>query len=169
MIITGHTSNIGKAIYDKYPALGLSRTNGYDINDTMEIIDIIRKNNPKVFINNAYSGIAQSNILLGIYENNLSCKVISMGSMSVYRQDAKSKAQIQYSSDKLHLKHTHEHLKRNGFNSVLIELGMVDTSYNKDKDVKKVSIEEVLRIMHICLTENIDIVRVTPLTKVNNP
>ena len=31
MVITGHTSGIGKALYKKYGGIGLSKTTGFDI------------------------------------------------------------------------------------------------------------------------------------------
>lgn len=164
MIITGHSSGIGKFIFDAYSsAKGLSRTNGYNIEHTNEILEIIKKEKPKVFINNAYSRISQSNILLGIFENNFDCRVINIGSISAFRTDAKSKEQIQYSSDKKHLKQTHDHVRRNGLNSVLIELGPVDTEYNKFKTIKKLSLSSVLNIVNLCISEeNIDTIRWVP-------
>lgn len=59
IVITGHTSGIGKAIYDKFQEIschkivGLSRSNGYDIeNDFDKVVE--EAAGAELFINNAY-------------------------------------------------------------------------------------------------------------------
>ena len=68
--ITGHSKGIGKALFDKlstnHTVEGFSRSNGYDI-DTKQSIIIRSSNNSDVFINNAYSGFAQLDLLKGMY------------------------------------------------------------------------------------------------------
>ena len=59
IIITGHTSGIGKAIYDKFTEtscreiVGMSRSNGYDIEKDFDKI-IKEAAGAEIFINNAY-------------------------------------------------------------------------------------------------------------------
>ncbi len=52
LLITGHTSGIGKCIYDRYGGVGLSRSTGFDI--TKDNIEPY-VNSETVFINNAYT------------------------------------------------------------------------------------------------------------------
>jgi hypothetical protein len=66
--ITGHTSGIGKGMYDHFlnqnhEVFGLSRSNGYDISKNIE--DIIKVSSGcDLFINNAYSGDSQLKLLM---------------------------------------------------------------------------------------------------------
>jgi nucleoside-diphosphate-sugar epimerase len=59
IIITGHTSGIGKAIYDKFKEIscreivGMSRSNGYDIDKDFDKI-VAEAEGCELFINNAY-------------------------------------------------------------------------------------------------------------------
>lgn len=59
IVITGHTSGIGKAIYDKFQEIschkivGLSRSNGYDIEKDFDKV-VEEAAGAELFINNAY-------------------------------------------------------------------------------------------------------------------
>jgi hypothetical protein len=59
IVITGHTSGIGKAIYDKFKEVscheivGMSRSNGYDIDKDFDRI-VEEATGAEMFINNAY-------------------------------------------------------------------------------------------------------------------
>jgi hypothetical protein len=59
IVITGHTSGIGKAIYNKFieiscrEIVGMSRTNGYDIDADFDKI-VNEATGAEIFINNAY-------------------------------------------------------------------------------------------------------------------
>tara|TARA_A200000159_G_C7242289_1_gene305091 strand:- start:329 stop:868 length:540 start_codon:yes stop_codon:yes gene_type:complete len=68
--ITGHSKGIGRALYSKladdHTMQGYSRSNGYDI-ETKQSIIIRSAKDCDVFINNAYSGFAQLELLKGIY------------------------------------------------------------------------------------------------------
>lgn len=70
VVITGHTSGIGAAIYMLYPeALCFSRTNGYDISLPNAQAEIIRESaDCDVFINNAYAGWAQISLLYKMWD-----------------------------------------------------------------------------------------------------
>lgn len=64
IFITGHTSGLGKGIYqyhvnNNHDIFGGSRSNGYNISNYQKILDYIENNNINVFINNAYCGIYQ--------------------------------------------------------------------------------------------------------------
>lgn len=65
--ITGHTSGIGLAIFNKLQPdiLGFSRSNGYDItkpNDRFRIVDQVA--DCDVFINNAYNSFCQTELFI---------------------------------------------------------------------------------------------------------
>jgi hypothetical protein len=59
IIITGHTSGVGKAVYDKFKEIscreivGMSRSNGYDIDADFDKI-VAEAEGCELFINNAY-------------------------------------------------------------------------------------------------------------------
>jgi NAD(P)-dependent dehydrogenase (short-subunit alcohol dehydrogenase family) len=85
--ITGHTSGIGKALYDRlYPdVIGFSRKNGYDISikaDRQRIID--EAADSQIFINNAYSTHAQVDLLYAMAErwHNTDKLIINTGSVT---------------------------------------------------------------------------------------
>ena len=67
--ITGHTSGLGKAISDRFgPALGFSRSTGYDIGRATDRARIVAEAAPcDVFVNNAHCGIAQVELLYELY------------------------------------------------------------------------------------------------------
>ena len=64
IVITGHTAGLGKAIYDKFTEIscreivGMSRSNGYDIDTDFEKI-VEEASGVELFINNAYRGEQQ--------------------------------------------------------------------------------------------------------------
>lgn len=82
--LTGHTNGLGLACYNllkqNYDVIGLSLSNGYDINDYNKIVDTILDSD--VFINNAYSGYAQANLLIKLHQHwqHLPKTIISVSS-----------------------------------------------------------------------------------------
>ena len=66
--ITGHTSGIGKALFDyfvSYTPMGFSRTNGYNINHVEDRKKIVNQcMDCDIFINNAYSDETNSQLYL---------------------------------------------------------------------------------------------------------
>jgi len=73
VIITGHTSGVGKSLYDKLIELGhevwgLSRSNAYDLSTDQlgRFVSAIKNND--IFINNAYHKWAQVDLLYKVYE-----------------------------------------------------------------------------------------------------
>lgn len=67
MIITGHTARIGKYLMERWPdAVGMSRSNGYDIGDRARIVDAAADHD--VFINCAHgSGWEQTELMLELF------------------------------------------------------------------------------------------------------
>ena len=68
--ITGHSSGIGKAVYDRvYPCvIGFSRSNGYDITDAASRKRMIQESiTCDIFINNAHNGFSQIDMLVEVF------------------------------------------------------------------------------------------------------
>ena len=87
--ITGHTKGIGKACYDlliaEHEVIGMSRSNGFDINQTKPII--MTANSCDVFINNAYSGTQQSFLfdeLFNLWREDNTKTIVNLNSRSKY-------------------------------------------------------------------------------------
>lgn len=68
MIITGHTARIGKYLQDRWPnAVGVSRSNGFNINDTEELVKLAEDHD--VFINCAHgSKWQQADLMLALFQ-----------------------------------------------------------------------------------------------------
>ena len=83
--ITGHTSGIGLALANRlkqnHEVVGLSRSNGYGIDDTTAIFDAA--NDCDIFINNAYSEYQQALLLQLFYSQwkDTAKQIISIGSV----------------------------------------------------------------------------------------
>lgn len=71
LAVTGHTSGLGQAIYQLYPSsVGFSRSNGYDISNADDRARIINQSSQcDVFVNNAYAGNAQIDLLYELFAN----------------------------------------------------------------------------------------------------
>lgn len=85
IIITGHTSGVGKAIYDKFKEIscreivGMSRSNGYDIDADFDKI-VAEAEGCELFINNAYRD-GQQLKLVEVLKDKVDMMVV-MGSVS---------------------------------------------------------------------------------------
>jgi len=85
IVITGHTSGIGKAIYDKFNEIscreivGMSRSNGYDIEKDFDKI-VEEATGAEFFINNAYRDEQQLKLLHAL-KDKVDMMVV-MGSVS---------------------------------------------------------------------------------------
>lgn len=136
-VITGHTRGIGKAIFEKYGGIGLSRSNGFDIVNN-SIIPYIDKDS--IFINNAFTmsdPFAQIRLL---YESIDKCKhVICIGSNTKYQGIYKT------SKDALNLACNDLFLQ--GYNVTNIKLGKTDTPFQKDYNGDKISIKSIIQTL----------------------
>jgi len=84
VVITGHTWGIGKALYDSFKSaewevVGLSRSNGYDINADFDQV-VEAATGADLFINNAYRDKQQTKLVHAL--KNKVKKMIVMGSVS---------------------------------------------------------------------------------------
>lgn len=88
ILLTGHTSGIGKYILENYKNVtGISRSNGYDISikeNRQRILELC--DNHDVLINNAYCDFHQSNLLLDFFNRYRwkGKKIINVGSKAAY-------------------------------------------------------------------------------------
>lgn len=101
--ITGHTSGLGKNLYDffanqQYEVIGFSKSNGYDIEKNFQqIIDQV--SNDGIFINNAYANGTQQKFVELLHDRI--DKMIICGSMASRRPDhsmpeySKNKSQLE--------------------------------------------------------------------------
>lgn len=100
--ITGHTSGLGKNLYDffanqQYEVIGFSKSNGYDLEKNFqEIIDQIDTDG--IFINNSYANGIQKKFIENLH--NKIDKMIVCGSIASKFPDS---AMPKYSEDKIQL------------------------------------------------------------------
>jgi len=119
-VITGHTSGIGKAIFDKFGGVGLSRATLFDISKH-DIKSYLK--DCDVFVNNAYDNQhpwAQTKMLYQAKES----RQIVIGSNTT---DQSKNKPHPYQSAKLALENSCNQLFYLGYNITLIKLGYVDT------------------------------------------
>lgn len=106
--ITGHSRGLGKALFKRYPnAVGIS-TKECDINNVDQVLEFIQTSD--IFINNAYSGFKQTEILAGLfelwkYENKT---IVNIVSRSKYPNISKG---YLYSASKASLSHLSNSLR----------------------------------------------------------
>jgi len=109
--LTGHTSGIGKALYDilsvDHEMLCFSRSNGYDISKRDNIKKIVQESlDCDVFVNNAYYSLSQIYILNGLWEfwrRDKTKTIVNNSSLSKY--PGLSGNQDGYSAHKAALSH----------------------------------------------------------------
>jgi hypothetical protein len=120
--ITGHTSPMGKDVYEHYSktyqCLGISRTTGYDFTNTDSLNNTVSEVLARdVFLNIAHVGASQSSLLLKLQErwthDALLRKVITIGSLAT-KVPKKLLDQVgidkQYLKDKHHIDAVHNAL-----------------------------------------------------------
>lgn len=141
-VITGHTSGIGKAIYEKYGGIGLSKSTGFDI--TVDNI-LPYVNSETVFINNAYTlqePFAQVRLLYETYK--LVNRVICIGSNTPYEGI--------YKTSKDALATACADLFAAGVNVTNLKFGKVDTPFQKLYNGSKISIITVVNTVDFVLS-----------------
>jgi NAD(P)-dependent dehydrogenase (short-subunit alcohol dehydrogenase family) len=107
--ITGHTSGIGKAIYQRLdPNIkGFSRSNGYDVNTAEGRHRIISESaDCDTFINNAPAGFGQTYLLTDLYKawRDQDKTIINVGSRIAELQGCPNLDLIEYQAEKTILK-----------------------------------------------------------------
>lgn len=136
IIITGHTSGLGKAIYDKFTQescreiIGMSRSNGYDIEKDFDKI-VEESKGAELFINNAYRDKQQLKLF-----NALKDKVdmmVVMGSVSRHYPEL---VPTDYVQDKQQLAEACrlESIKPNGIPILHLDLSFIEGTEINEKD-----------------------------------
>ncbi len=142
IIITGHTQGLGKSIYDKFKEIscreiiGMSRSNGYDIDKNFDRI-VEEATGAELFINNAYRDKQQLK-LFNALKNKVDMMVV-MGSVSRFYPEL---IPTQYVHDKQELAEACrlESLKPNGIPILHLDLGFIEgTEINENDSTSFVS------------------------------
>lgn len=140
IILTGHTSGVGKFLYDhlskENEVIGISRTTGYTLpNDIDKIIAL--SEGCDLFINNTYYGICQLTLLNKLH--NKVKKMIVLGSIAgQYHQLIQS----DYSKNKLELAERCQALSTVPGNKLLhLQISMLEDAVSSDN---LISYQEVL-------------------------
>ena len=158
--ITGHTKGIGKACAEllgqEHEIHGMSRSNGFDINNTKPII--MMTNSCDVFINNAYSGTKQSELfdeLFNLWRTDDTKTIVNINSRSKYD----GVRTTLYGADKKHLDHIAQSNVFSDMNKrvrvININPGYVDTDMIPDraKDYNKLTPMKVAETIKWCLDQ----------------
>lgn len=161
VVITGHTSGIGQAIYNNltdlgYCVTGFSIDNEYDISvksTQNTIVDACK--NADIFINNAYHVTGQIELLKMVLASwgGLDKFVINIGSKVIFGNDQAKDAKYSASKTKLH-----EVVHRHGENLPKITnviLGWTDTLMSKDVEYPKLTVDNVAKLIRYII-ENKD-------------
>ena len=134
--ITGHTSGIGKEIYDKFKevscreSIGMSRSNGYDIEHDFDKI-VEEATGAEMFINNAYRGSQQLKLFHAL-KNKVDMMVV-MGSVSRFYPNL---ILTDYVNDKQHLAEACrlESINPNGIPILHLDLGFIEGTQINNND-----------------------------------
>jgi NADP-dependent 3-hydroxy acid dehydrogenase YdfG len=159
--ITGHSRGIGKACADllgeEHDIHGMSRSNGFDINDVQPII--MSSHTCDVFINNAYSGIQQSilfDALFNMWKDDSTKTIVNLNSRSKYSYTSPNPL---YSADKKHLDHIAQSKVLSNMNKrvrvININPGYVDTDMMPDraKNYNKLTPTKIAETIKWCLDQ----------------
>jgi NAD(P)-dependent dehydrogenase (short-subunit alcohol dehydrogenase family) len=167
--ITGHTSGLGKACFDYYSNLptfevkGFSRTTGFNITKPRTIITHISNFKYDIFINNAYDGFAQVNLLYELIKK-FEGKIINISSNS---SDGIKNKVWPYAVHKSALDKANQQLFHNGYNVTNVKFGWLDTARVKHIDEPKIDLlDAVDTIDHVVNNPNrIETITVLPTGK----
>jgi hypothetical protein len=124
-LTTGHTKGIGKAIYNKFGGVGLSKSTGFDISFD-DITPYFQ--NTDVFVNNAFDDKNPWSQTKLLYESLSVKKIFCIGSNST---DQSKNWPHPYQSAKLALENSCNQLFYQGHDITLIKLGWVNTERAK--------------------------------------
>ena len=151
VFVTGHTSGLGKAIYDTcisydYHTVGLSRSNGFDLAKNLE--NFIQRDYWDVFVNNAYYSWAQTDLLYKLFEKNKdrNCMIVNIGSVSadgnydVVNPYAVHKAALDKACMQLQLIDSECKV-------VQIKLGRMNTPLVSHKQARKMNTKDIAKII----------------------
>jgi len=155
-VVTGHTSGIGKRLFEKLQpdVKGYSKSTGFDITDKNNRTSIIQRNlDADVFINCAEDGFGQSQLLLELYDEfkDTDKTIINVGS-NVTEVDIKDAPRLlDYYTYKKTLKTLAQDLNQlSALNVRYVTFGYVGTDrmFKKHPEVKNyISVDEAVDII----------------------
>jgi hypothetical protein len=165
IIITGHTSGIGKYLYDHYSnnheVIGVSRSTGYDLSSDIDAVVNIASN-CDLFINNCYVNTAQAELLDRLHSSVK--QMIVFGSIAgTYH----TLIQSDYSKNKMELSTRCKELSLiPGTNILHVNISMLEDAVSGDTLIKY---KEVLDLLNFWISNpiftNIDYqFKLTPYT-----
>lgn len=144
-IITGHTTGVGKTLYDNlcsqgHEVIGVSRSSGYDLLENFDEVVKISEG-CDLFINNAYVEDCQLRLLNSLY--NKVGKMIVMGSIA---GDYNDLIKSEYSANKLLLANRCKEISLLPGNTVLhLKISMLEDAVSSDN---LISFTEVINIVN---------------------
>lgn len=156
--ITGHTDGLGLACANLYyqhgyTVVGLSRSNGYDINHTSCIINAVKECD--VFINNAYNGNNQSILLNELFPiwsatNKIIITIGSIATVYPRLEIERDYEPWEYRTHKQYLERMFRHLSLlpHTCQMQLISPGAIDTKMIKHLTCPKMNPNDVARIVY---------------------
>jgi NAD(P)-dependent dehydrogenase (short-subunit alcohol dehydrogenase family) len=165
VVITGHTSGIGKAMYEYFisnncKVTGFSKSNGYDIGDEISqqhIIDSL--DTADIFVNNAYKNFTDDQLKLLIAATNvwknkdkLIINISSRAAGAMHSEYAISKLKLDdFCQSNLFMKP----------NILNLKPGLTDTNRVRSISGNKMKVEEVIKVLNIILNLNVRIHNIT--------
>lgn len=170
--ITGHTSGIGKALYDFFTSqghtcLGFSRSNGFNIENSGDRERIINQSAEcDVFVNNAYSYINNSQLLMlqEIYTHwkNLDKVIVNVSSRITEFSPDNTSINQRY---RTHKQEQDLFCQKKTSNPQVFNLkpGMVDTPRVMSYTNNKLAVADIVKIISFVL-DNRDSYKITTLT-----
>lgn len=162
--ITGHTSGIGKALFDKLDdAIGFSLTSGYNITHPVERTNIVNQiQDCDVFVNNAFDNYGQCNMLFDVWKSWMHTDklIINIGSdVTKYSMSPNRLEILDYYNYKIALKDLHERLQNlnTSVNIKYISFGYVATEKTKEMGIPDrmcISLENAVQQIMECINES---------------
>lgn len=156
--ITGHTSGVGAILEQYYRTAPInlllySRSNGYDLNDKSirdTIIKELIQSKVDIFYNNAYCD-SQVDLLYEVFEawRHEPKLIVNMCSINHSLTNPKGIPQSRYSVDKHALYNASNHLRTLDRQCKILTVipGIIDTAYNQNKQVPKMTLTDALDII----------------------
>jgi hypothetical protein len=142
--ITGHTTGVGKEIYNRllsqgHDVIGISRSSGYDLLTNLD--DVIKLvEGCDLFINNAYVGDCQFRLLNSLY--NKVGKMIVMGSIAGDYHDL---IKSEYSANKLSLAQRCKEISLLPGNTVLhLKISMLEDAVSGDTLISFAEVSNII-------------------------
>lgn len=161
-VITGHTQGIGKAIYNKFGGIGLSRSTGFDITKH-DISPYLQ--NCDVFVNNAYDANNMWKQVDLVYEaKNISRQIVIGSTSSNFawtRSTSQQNVSSKYATFKLALEVACQQVWLGGQNITLIKPGYVDTRAVQHIDEKKINPKEIAELIEFICFQSYKIPSIT--------